>query len=64
MQSHEESNLEHLHKYFARVETRDTFGADGRARAAAEMQRCTEVLEAFAQEIYEHQRIAEDEESR
>ncbi|MCA1731640.1 MAG: hypothetical protein LC751_20225 [Actinobacteria bacterium] len=60
----EESNLERLHKYLARVEARDTFGADGRARAAAEVEHCAEVLEAFAQEIYEHQRAAEDEETR
>ncbi len=60
----EESNLERLHKYLARVEARDTFGADGRARAAAEVECCAEVLEAFAQKIYEHQRVAEDEESR
>jgi hypothetical protein len=60
----EESNLERLHKYFARVETRDTFGADGRARATAEVERCAEVLEAFVHEIYEHQGVAEDEESR
>ena len=60
----EESNLERLHKYLARVEARDAFGAGGRARAAAEVERCAEVLEVFAQEIYEHQRAAEDEETR
>ena len=60
----EESNLERLHKYLAQVEARDTFGAEGRERAASEVERCAGVLEAFAQEIYEHQRIAEDEESR
>ena len=60
----EESNLERLRRYLAQVEARDAFGADTRARAAAEVERCAEVLEAFAQEIYEHQRVAEDEESR
>jgi hypothetical protein len=60
----EESNLEHLHRYLAQVEARDAFGAEGRARAAEEVGRCAEVLEAFAQEIYEHQRIAEGEEDR
>jgi hypothetical protein len=60
----EESNLERLRRYLAQVEARDAFGADSRARAAAEVERCAEVLEAFAQEIYEHQRVAEDEESR
>ena len=60
----EESNLERLHKYLARVEARDTFGAEGRKRAAVEVERCGGVLEAFAQEIYEYQRAAEDEESR
>lgn len=60
----EESNLERLHKYLAQVEARDAFGADGRARAAEEVGRCAGVLEAFAQEIYEHQRIAEGEEDR
>jgi hypothetical protein len=60
----EESNLERLHKYLARVEARDAFGAKGRARAAEEVERCVGVLEAFAQEIYEHQRVAEGEEGR
>jgi uncharacterized protein YdbL (DUF1318 family) len=60
----EESNLERLHKYLAQVEARDAFGAEGRAQATKEVERCAGVLEAFAQEIYEHQRIAEDEESR
>jgi hypothetical protein len=60
----EESNLERLHKYLAQVEARDAFGAEGRAQAAKEVERCAGVLEAFAQEIYEHQRVAEDEESR
>jgi hypothetical protein len=59
----EESNLERLHKYLARVEARDAFGAAGRARAVAEVERCAEVLEAFAQEIYEYQRVKEDEEA-
>ena len=60
----EESNLERLRRYLTRVESRDTFGARGRGRAAEEVQRCAGVLEAFAQEIYEHQRIAEDDEGR
>jgi DNA-binding transcriptional regulator PaaX len=51
----EESNLERLRKYFAQVEARDTFGAPGRVRASSEVERCAEVLEAFAQEIYERQ---------
>ena len=58
----EESNLERLRRYLAQVVARDTFGAEGRARAEAEVERCAEVLEAFAQEIYEHQRAAESEE--
>jgi hypothetical protein len=58
----EESNLERLHRYLAQVEARDTFGAEGRVRAAAEVERCAGVLEAFAQEIYEHQRALEGEE--
>jgi ChrB-like protein len=57
----EESNLERLQRYLAQVETRDVFGAEGRFKAAAEVERCAEVLEAFAQEIYEHQRAAESE---
>jgi hypothetical protein len=60
----EESNLERLHTYLAQVEARDAFGAEGRARAAEEVGRCAEGLEAFAQEIYEHQRIAEGEEDQ
>jgi hypothetical protein len=59
----EESNLERLHRYLAQVEARDAFGAEGRSRAAAEVERCAEVLEAFAQEIYEHQRVAESDEN-
>ncbi len=58
----EESNLERLRRYLAQVVARDAFGAGGRARAEAEVGRCAEVLEAFAQEIYEHQRAAESEE--
>ena len=57
----EESNLERLHKYLARVEARDTFEAEGRVRAAEEVELCSGVLEDFAQEIYEHERAAEDE---
>jgi len=51
----EESNLERLRKYLAQVEARDTFDALGGGRAAAEVDRCAEVLEAFAQEIYDRQ---------
>ncbi len=51
----EESNLDRLRKYFAQVEARDTFAALGRARASAEVERCSGVLEAFAQEIYDKQ---------
>jgi hypothetical protein len=58
----EESNLERLRRYLAQVMARDAFGAEGRVRAEAEVERCAEVLEAFAQEIYEHQRAAESEE--
>jgi hypothetical protein len=58
----EESNLERLRRYLAQVVARDAFGAEGRAQAEAEVERCAEVLEAFAQEIYEHQRAAESEE--
>ncbi len=57
----EESNLERLRRYLAQVEARDTFGAEGHLKAAEEVERCAEVLEAFAQEIYEHQRAAESE---
>jgi uncharacterized protein YdbL (DUF1318 family) len=57
----EESNLERLRRYLAQVETRDVFGAEGRFKAAAEVERCAEVLEAFAQEIYEHQSALENE---
>ncbi len=60
----EESNLERLHKYLARVEARDFFGAEGRGRAVAEVEGCAEVLEDFAREIYEHERVAEDGEVR
>ena len=51
----EESNLERLRKYLAQVQARDTFGAAGQAPAAAEVEACAVVLDAFTQEIYEHQ---------
>lgn len=51
----EESNLERLRKYLAQVQARDAFGAAGCSRAVAEVARCAEVLEAFAQEVYERQ---------
>ncbi|MGH2409549.1 MAG: Chromate resistance protein ChrB, partial [Chloroflexota bacterium] len=51
----EESNLERLRKYLAQVEARDTLGAQGAARAAAEVEDCATVLDAFAKEIYERQ---------
>lgn len=51
----EESNLDRLRKYLAQVEARDAFGTPGRSRAATEVDRCAEVLEAFAHEIFEKQ---------
>ncbi|MBO0744884.1 MAG: chromate resistance protein ChrB [Candidatus Dormibacteraeota bacterium] len=51
----EETNLERLHKYIGQVEARDWFGASGRSRAAAEVATCEEVLQVFAQEIFERQ---------
>jgi hypothetical protein len=51
----EESGLERLRKYLGQVEARDSFGAPARARAVAEVNRCAEALEAFAQEIYDKQ---------
>ena len=51
----EESSLERLRKYLAQVKARDTLGAQGAARAVAEVEECAGVLEAFAQEIYERQ---------
>lgn len=51
----EESNLERLRKFLGQVQARDAFGAEGAARAAAEVTACATVLDAFAQEIYERQ---------
>lgn len=51
----EESNLERLRKYLAQVQARDVFGAAGLKRAAAEVEQCAGVLDAFAREIYERQ---------
>jgi len=51
----EESNLERLRKYLAQVQARDTLGAQGAARALAEVEECAAVLDAFSQEIYERQ---------
>lgn len=56
----EESNMERLRRYLAQVEARDAFGAEGHERAVREVGRCVEVLEAFAHEIYEHQRVDEE----
>jgi hypothetical protein len=55
-----ESNLERLRGYLAQVVACEAFGAECRARA--EVERCAEALEAFAQDIYEYQRAAEGEE--
>jgi hypothetical protein len=51
----EESNLERLHKYLGQVQARDGFGAPAAGRAVAAVEQCAQVLEAFAQEIYERQ---------
>ncbi len=56
----EESNLERLRKYLAQVEARDTFGAPGRSQASAEVDHCAEVLDTFAQEIYDRQSAVDD----
>lgn len=53
----EESNLERLRKYLAQVQARDVFGAEVQARAMTEVERCAQVLETFAQEIYERQEM-------
>lgn len=53
----EESNLERLRRYLGQVQGRDTFDAGARPRAEAEVARCAEVLQAFEQEIYEHQEV-------
>ena len=42
-------------KYLAQVQARDSFGADGRAKAEAEVEQCAGVLEEFDYEIYQHQ---------
>ncbi len=57
----EESNLERLRKYLAQVQTRDSFGASGRGRAADEVERCAQELEVFAQEIFERQGMSDEE---
>jgi len=51
----EESSLERLRKYLAQVRARDSLGAQGAARAIAEVGGCALVLDAFAQEIYGRQ---------
>jgi len=56
----EESNLERLRKYLAQVEARDAFGAEGRSRAMAEVERCAGVLSGFAREIYEREEDREE----
>ncbi len=55
----EEGNLERLRRFLAQVQGRDTFGAAGYARAAADVEGCAVALDLFAQEIYE--RNASDE---
>lgn len=54
----EESSLERLRKYLVQVQARDAFSAPNQTRAVAEVERCATVLEAFAQEVYEHQEDA------
>jgi len=54
-----EGNLERLRRFLAQAQGRDTFGAAGYARAAADVEGCAVVLDLFAQEIYE--RNASDE---
>jgi predicted RNase H-like nuclease (RuvC/YqgF family) len=51
----EESNLERLRRYLTQVQARDAFGAHGQAQAVAEVERCAQVLQEFAEEIYAHQ---------
>lgn len=51
----EESNLRRLQTYLTQVQSRDVFGASGRTQAQAEVNRCAQTLEIFAQEIYERQ---------
>src|SRR6185437_7158611 len=57
----EESALERLRKYLGQVRLRDSFGAQGAARALGEVEACAGVLETFAQEIYERQGATRDE---
>jgi hypothetical protein len=57
----EESGLEHLRKYLSQVRVRDAFGAERQARAVAEVERCAEELEVYAQEVYERQAELNDE---
>ena len=54
-QEDEESSLERLRKYLAQVVARDAFGAEASVRAAAEVEHCAGVLDAFVQEVFEHQ---------
>lgn len=54
----EERNLERLRKYLAQAQARDAFGAAGQEKASAAVERCAEVLEACAQEIYAQQPVA------
>jgi len=55
----EESNLERLRKYLGQVQARDAFGASGKAGAKAAVDRCAELLVAFAEDIYVRQSRAE-----
>lgn len=60
----EETALERLRKYLAQVETRDSFGAPGRTQAVADVAACAEVLQAFAQEVYDHEGVLREEGER
>lgn len=42
-----EADLERLRTWLKRIQTRDYFGADGRADAEAALERCAEELAAF-----------------
>jgi hypothetical protein len=51
----QESSLDRLRVYLERVRARDAFAAPGYARAAGEIERCAELCEAFAQDVYARQ---------
>jgi hypothetical protein len=50
----EEQNLERLHRWFRELRARDLFGAPSLGEAERRLKECSERLEDYAEQVYEH----------